>query len=137
VTSPFPSPPLVVQRLAATVAIVFGIATLVAGLGTLLEWSDPEYPVFRPLLVFNAVMGGAYAAVGAAAWRSLPWGRNGAGTILLLNLIALGAAVLLHVRAGAVAPESVRAMGFRTAVWLVLFLALVWAHRRPRPGPAA
>jgi hypothetical protein len=131
------SPPVVVQRIAAAVAVAFGIATLVAGFGVLLEWSDPGYPVFRPLLTFNTVMGGAYAAVGAVAWRSPRWGRAGAGTILLLNLIALGAAVLLHARADAVAPESTRAMGFRTAVWLVLFLALVWAHRRTRPGPGA
>ncbi|MEX2531038.1 MAG: hypothetical protein WD960_09725 [Gemmatimonadota bacterium] len=129
--------PTLVQRIAAGIALLFGLATLGAGLRMLLGGSDPGYAVFAPLLVFNTVMGAAYLAAGVTAWRSARWGRNGAGTLLLVNLMAWGAVSLVHARGGAVALESLRAMGFRSGVWMALFLALAWAHRRVRRGERA
>lgn len=46
----------------------------------------------------------------------------------VLNLTALGSVGLLYASGGAVAVGSLRAMAFRTAVWLVLFGALAWMH---------
>jgi hypothetical protein len=121
---------VLIRRTAAGVAVLFGLATLVAGLRVLLGRSDPGYPVFGPLLAFNTVMGAAYVAVGAAAWRSIRWGRNGAGAVLLLNLAAWLAVLVLGAARGGVAPESLRAMGFRAGIWFALFLTLAWLHRR-------
>jgi len=123
---------VLIRRTAAGVAVLFGLATLVAGLGVLLGRSDPGYPVFGPLLAFNTGMGVTYVAVGAVAWRSLRWGRNGAGAVLLLNLAAWLTVLLLGAAGAGVATESLRAMGFRTGVWLALFLTLVGLHRRSR-----
>ncbi len=129
-TLPSPRVHLLIRWTAAGVAVLFGLASLVAGLGVLLGRSDPGYPVFGPLLAFNTGMGVAYVAVGAAVWRSIRWGRNGAGAVLLLNLAAWLTLLVLAAARGGVAPESLRAMGFRTGVWFALFLTLAWLHRR-------
>ncbi|MBP9653426.1 MAG: hypothetical protein KBE19_03470 [Rhodocyclaceae bacterium] len=118
-----------VRRLCAGIAVAFGAVTLFAG-GRVLLGADPGYTVFRPLLVFNTAMGAAYAAAGAAIWRDLAWGRNCAGAIFLLNLLALAAIAAVHFGGGAVAAQSLGAMSLRTVVWLLLFLVLARLARK-------
>jgi multidrug efflux pump subunit AcrB len=113
----------------AVVAAVFGLATIVAGGRVLTGWSDPGYVVYRPLLIYNTAMGAAYLAAGVVIWRSLHWGKHAAATIFVLNLVVLGAIVFLYAAGGSVAIDSLRAMTFRTAVWLALFVGVVWMSR--------
>ncbi len=117
-----------VQRAAALVATLFGLVTIVAG-ARVVFGSGPGYNVFVPLLAYNTAMGFAYVAAGVFAWRDPRQGRNAAAAIFALNLLVLGASgyLYLHATGGSVAVESVQAMTLRTAVWLVLFLALAWA----------
>ncbi len=119
------------RSIPAFIAVVFGLATVVAGL-RVLGGVDPGYVVFRPLLLFNTAMGAAYIAAGIVMFRNLRGGAVAAGMIFYLNLLVLGAIGILYATGGAVAVDSVRAMTFRTVVWLVLYLALLWLHRRGR-----
>ena len=125
-----PNPyPGITQKVLASVAVLFGAVTMVAGTRVLTGF-DPGYLVFRPLLLYNTVMGVVYIGVGASAWHSLRHGRNGAAAIFLLNLLVLAAIGMLYSEGGAVAPDSLRAMSFRTVVWLVIFLGLRQLGRR-------
>lgn len=126
---PVPRSMRTVHLVLVFVALLFGLATLVAGT-RVLTGSDPGYVVFEPLLVYNVAMGAVYIAAGIVAWRSLGWGRRAAFAIFALNLVVLAAIAWLYARGGAVAVESVRAMILRTAVWLALFLGFAWVHRR-------
>lgn len=112
---------LILRSSLAFVAIIFGIATLFAG-GSVLLGSDPGYVVFRPLLIYNTLMGGAYFAGGVALWCNAKVGRAAAATIFLLNLFVLVGIFIVNRSGGAVAVDSLRAMSFRTVVWLALFL---------------
>jgi len=119
-----------IQRALAAMAVIFGAVTIFAGT-RVLGGSDPGYIVFLPLLIYNTVMGFVYIAVGIGAWRSARHGRNGAAAIFLLNLMVLAAIWITHAAGGGVAEDSIRAMIFRTAVWLVLFAGFAWrAHKR-------
>lgn len=119
------------QKALAIVAIVFGIATVVAG-GRVLAGGDPGYVVYLPLLVFNTVMGVAYMAAGGMIWRDRARGQSAAGGIVVLNLLAL-AFIIYQYRAGsAVAVDSLRAMSFRTVVWLLIFGTLAAMASRAR-----
>lgn len=120
-----------VAALAAAVAVLFGVATVLAG-GRVLLGADPGYAVFRPLLLFNTVMGVAYIVVGILAWRRTWLGVRGAAVIALLNVAVLGGIALLHLRGGPVAENSLQAMAFRAAVWIVLFVVLLLAGRANR-----
>jgi hypothetical protein len=119
----------IIQRILALVAAVFGIATLLAG-GRVLAGSDPGYVVFRPLLIYNTLMGMVYLTAAVIIWRNLDRGKYAAALIFALNLLMLGIIGYLFTAGSAVAIESLRAMTFRTVVWLVLFLGLVWMSRR-------
>ena len=116
------------QLLAAAIACLFGLATLFAGSRVLLG-SDPGYMVFRPLLIYNTIMGVAYLAAGITIWRSLILGRYAAGAIALLNILALLGIILIYRSGGTVAVDSLGAMTIRTVVWLVLFLGTSWLSR--------
>lgn len=118
-----------VQRSAAVVAVLFGLVTLYAG-GRVLLGSDPGYIVFQPLLVFNTIMGLAYVAAGLLIWREVRRGLYASGAIFLLNLIVLVGIVLVYRNGGNVAVDSLRAMSFRTVVWLVLLVTVFWLTRK-------
>ena len=118
----------VVQLLAAAIACLFGIVTLFAG-GRVLLGSDPGYVVFRPLLIYNTIMGVAYLVAGIAIWRSPIRAKYVAGAIFLLNILVLLGIFLVYRSGGAVAVDSLGAMALRTVVWLVLFLAASWLGR--------
>lgn len=123
----------IVQVSTATIAILFGIATLFAG-GRVLLGSDPGYVVFRPLLIYNTAMSAAYLAAGVTIWRGIHAGRYAAGAIFLLNLLVLAGILVVYHGGGAVAVDSLRAMTFRTVVWLILFAAASWAARSRATG---
>lgn len=114
------------------VATLFGIATVIAGV-RVLAGSDPGYTVFRPLLIYNTAMGMAYVVAGVVAWRNVERGKYAAAAIFALNFLALGTVGYLHVAGSAVALDSIRAMIFRTIVWLVLFLGLALVSRKSNP----
>jgi hypothetical protein len=48
---------------------------------------------------------------------------------VVLNAAALVGSFLLFARGEAIAANSLQAMTFRTAVWVVIFLLLLWASR--------
>jgi hypothetical protein len=124
------------HRLLVMVPAVFGLVTIVAAGRILLGLGTAEHVVFRPLLVFNGVMGIVYVAT-ALAIRSDPVrGRRFAIGVAALNLLVLGTIVLLRAGGGPIAGESVQAMVFRLAVWLAVAGGLTWLLRAGRPaGP--
>ena len=123
----------IIQGIFALIAVLFGFATIIAG-ARVLTGSDPGYIVFRPLLVYNTAMGIAYVAAGVIAWRSLDKGKYAAAAIFALNLLVLATISYLYATGSAVAINSVRAMTFRTVVWLVLFLGLAWMSYKNNPS---
>lgn len=115
--------------LLSVIAVVFGVATIFAG-GRVLAGADPGYEVFRPLVVFNTLMGFAYMATGILMWRSVERGRIAAFLIFVVNTFAWAVVILLYRLDLGVAVESVRAMALRTVVWLLLAMGAAWVVRR-------
>jgi len=113
----------------ALLAGLFGALTIVAGT-RVLAGADPGYVVFRPLLIYNTVMGFVYVLAGFAIWRGIRPGLYAAATVFVLNLLVLAAVAYLYTAGQGVAVDSVRAMTLRTGVWLALSLGLVWLDRQ-------
>lgn len=120
-------------RIVAVVALLFGAATLLAG-GRVLLGADPGYRVFQPLLVFNTAMGIAYLGVGLLLGYRSRLAVAGAGLIVLANAAMFMFIAFLYRTDDVVARTSVLAMAFRTGVWIVLLLALLWSQRQARAG---
>lgn len=126
-----PARPALLQGALALVAIVFGCVTIVAG-GRVLAGADPGYVVWRPLLIYNTMMGVAYVTAGITMWRGVERGIRAAAAIAVLNLLVLGLIGYLYATGSAIAVDSLRAMTFRALVWLALYLGLAWTKRRLR-----
>lgn len=125
------------HRVLVLVPALFGLVTLFAAGRILLGLGEAGYVVFRPLLIFNAVMGLVYLGTAFAIRRDPRLGRSLAGGVALINLAVFVAVILLYRSGQAVAVESVRAMAFRTVVWLGIVLGLWWlirGRRRARAG---
>lgn len=116
---------------AATIGAGFGLLTIAAGARTLMGVSQPGYQVFGPLLWFNTLMGFGYLLAAGLTWQDVGWGRVAAGVVAGTNAVVLGIVTVLKATGSGVAPESIKAMGFRTMVWVGLFAALRWSAGRP------
>lgn len=117
------------QRLTAIIAVAFGLLTVFIGGQTLLGYSDPGYTVFTPLLIFNTIMGIVYAGAGAMIWRNITLGLSAAKIIFLINVTVLVTILIIYYLGGSVAIESLKAMSFRSIVWLVLWITLMWVRK--------
>lgn len=113
---------LLLRRSMAVIAIIFGLLTIFAGSRILFGGVNPGYLVFKPLLIFNTVMGVAYVLAGVALWRDLPSSLRTVGMVLAINLVALGIIGVLYASGDNVAPDSLRAMTLRCTVWFVLLM---------------
>ena len=111
-----------------TIAVLFGLLTIFAGT-QVLTGSNPGYIVFRPLLIYNEIMGIVYVAAGITAWYNLKRGMHLAAAIFVLNLIVLAIIFFLYSEGSSIAIDSLRAMSFRTVVWLALFSGFWWLCR--------
>lgn len=116
------------QRVLVFLGVVFGVVTIFASF-RVLAGVNPGYEVFTPLLVYNLLMGFVYIAVGVVGWFSLERGKQGALAILVLNLLALVAVVVVYRLNAGIAVESLAAMALRIFVWLVIFAGLWWLSR--------
>lgn len=111
-----------------TVAVLFGLLTIFAGTRVLLG-SDPGYIVFRPLLIYNSIMGVVYVTAGIIAWRNIKQGMIVSAAIFVLNFIVLITIFFLYTEGHSIAVDSLRAMSLRTVVWFALFAGFWWLYR--------
>ena len=117
------------QMALALLAGLFGALTIFAGT-RVLAGADPGYVVFRPLLIYNTVMGFVYVLAGFVIWRGVRPGVYAAAAVFGLNLLVLAAVAWLHTTGQGVALDSLRAMTLRTGAWLALSFGLFWLNRR-------
>jgi len=104
-------------RVAALLALVVGLLTIVEGGIVLLGLGTNPYPVLPWLLRYNVAMGFASLGAGHGLWREQRWAEtlsriirscHGVVFLLLAGMDLLGMAV---------AVQSIGAMLFRTAIW--------------------
>lgn len=108
------------QKIAAAVAIVFSLLTLVEGSQVLLGVTQPEYIVLKPLLIYNVVMAIVGLAAGVALWLNRRRAFTLVATVAAAHIVVLIIVGAMYFADGAVALHSVQAMVIRSAIWLAL-----------------
>jgi hypothetical protein len=117
-------------RIAAAVAVIFGLLTLMEG-GTVLFGSEASrvaaghYVPF--VLWFNFLAGFVYVVAGAGLWTHKRWAVWLALSLAVGTAAVFAAFGILILLGGAFEMRTVAAMSLRTAVWSVIF---AYASRR-------
>ena len=116
-------------RIAAAVAVVFGLLTVASGGMALFGGADMG-TVIPFVLWFNFLAGFAYVLAGIGLWQARPWSRPLSGAILAMTVVVFAAFLLLVFCGGAYEMRTLGAMTLRTSVWAIIFLAAVSNIRR-------
>ena len=105
------------HRLAALLALVIGLLTIVEGGIVLLGFETKPYPVLPWLLRYNVAMGFVSLAAGHGLWREQGWAEILSWVILFCHGAVFLWLVNMHLLGMTVAMNSIGAMLFRTAIW--------------------
>ena len=125
-------------RIAALVAVVFGIATVFSG-GRVLFGPEAARvaagAVVPFVLWFNFVAGFAYVLAGVGLWRGDPWAARLSAAIAAATALTYLAFGLHVLSGGAFERRTAVAMAIRTGLWTVIaaFSCKHLGCRRTRP----
>jgi len=107
-------------KMAATVAVIFSLLTIVEGSQILFGITQLDYVVFTPLLIYNVAMAVAGLFIGVLIWLNHKKALMLTSIVTVLHLIVLIVVGVIHVSFDAVAMHSVQAMTIRTVIWLAI-----------------
>jgi hypothetical protein len=111
------------HRVAALLALVIGLLTVVEGGIVLLGLETKPYPVLPWLLRYNVVMGLVSLAAGHGLWREQGWAEKLSGMVLACHGLVFLSLVGMHLLGMTVAVNSIGAMLFRTVIWIgIMFM---------------
>ena len=105
------------HRLAALLALVIGLLTVVEGGIVLLGLETKPYPVLPWLLRYNVAMGFVSLAAGHGLWREQGWAETLSQMVLACHGLVVLSLLGVHLLGMTVAVQSIGAMLFRTAIW--------------------
>jgi uncharacterized membrane protein (DUF2068 family) len=117
------------HRIAAVLAFIIGLLSIMEGGSVLLGLSTKPYHVLAWLVMYNVALG--FVSVGAAIglWSQRGWGSRLSAVILILHGSVFLVVFLLYEFGKGAAFQSVMAMLFRTVVWLAIY-SLVLGKKR-------
>ncbi len=99
------------NKIAASVAVVFSVLSIIEGTKVLLGISQTEYIVLTPLLIYNVGMGFIGVFVGVVLWRNHARSLMFTLMVAAAHLFVLIVVGVLYISGGVVAEHSVQAMG--------------------------
>ena len=111
------------QRFAAILALSLGLMSVFAGSKVLLEIDTKDYNVLIWLVTYNVIFGAISIVVAYFIWKNYSKAKS-----LTLFVLAMHFLVFIYLKfvSLTVAAESIKAMLFRTSVWiLIAILSLI------------
>ncbi|MEN8249734.1 MAG: hypothetical protein ABFS32_12435 [Bacteroidota bacterium] len=108
------------HKIAAVLALFIGIMSVFAGLRVLLGISTPDYSILQWLVQYNVVVGAISIIVTFLIWTKNYLSKAAALIIFVAHSIVL--VLLVSVFNEVAAVESMKAMGFRTTIWIIIVI---------------
>lgn len=109
----------IMHKIAAILALLIGIMSVISGSMVLLNYNIPNYNVLNWLVIYNVILGGISIVAAILLWKNNKSARKIIVVILILHLLVF---LCLYFLSQEVALESIKAMGFRVSVLTVIFL---------------
>ena len=107
-------------KITASVAFMIGLMATITGISVLIGLFDPGYNTLTWLIYYNVFMGIASLVTGIIIWNKHVKSVMFVGIITGGHIIVLLS--LITVFSSVIASQSIKAMIFRSIVWVVLFL---------------
>lgn len=110
-------------KIAAVVAVVIGFMPVIAGYKVLSGAFVPDYNVLTWLVNYNMTMGIISIITGLALWINYRFSFKLTSFVAIAHISVL--TLLLTVFSSIISNHSIKAMVFRSVIWVVLFI-IVW-----------
>jgi hypothetical protein len=107
-------------KTASILSILVGSLSLLSGMSVATGMREVDYIALPSLIVYNIIAAMAAIVAGFGLWQKRGWAVRLTAVIAGAHLVVLTLISFVYVQGGPVATESVYAMGFRLAVWVVI-----------------
>ncbi len=105
------------QKTAAILALFIGVMSVFAGSKVLLEIDIKDYNVLVWLVLYNVVFGAISIVVAYFIWKDYAKAKKLTLFVLVMHFMVF---MYLKFMSATVASESIKAMIFRTSVWILI-----------------
>ncbi|WP_372757164.1 hypothetical protein [Mariniflexile sp.] len=105
--------------IAELLALIIGIMSVISGSLVLLNYKVPNYNILNWLVVYNVILGFISIIAAILMWKKNKSARRLISIILILHVLVLA---YLYFFSNEAALESIKAMGFRVSIWIVILL---------------
>jgi len=107
----------ILKKIAAVLALFIGLMSVFAGSKVLLGIDIKDYAILIWLVSYNVLFGAISIFVAYLIWQSKVLAKNLTFFILAMHFLVF---IYLKFMSTTVATESIRAMLFRTGIWIVI-----------------
>ena len=109
----------ILKKIAAILALLIGVLSLFAGSKVLFGIDSKDYNVLIWLVSYNVFFGFISIITAYFIWKGLTKGKNLTLFILTMHFMVF---IYLNFISKTVAMESIKAMIFRTGIWIIIAL---------------
>lgn len=109
----------IMHKIAAIIALLIGIMSVISGSLVLLNYKIPNYNVLNWLVIYNVILGFISIIAAIFIWKNTKYARKLILIILILHILVLA---YLYFFSKEAALESLKAMSFRISIWIVIYL---------------
>ena len=109
----------ILKKIAAILALLIGVLSLFAGSKVLFGIDSKDYNVLIWLVSYNVFFGFISIITAYFIWKGLTKGKNLTLFILTMHFMVF---IYLNFISKTVANESIKAMIFRTGIWIIIAL---------------
>lgn len=109
-------------KVAASLALILGLMTIITGTRVLTGQFVPGYTVLQWLVYYNVFMGVVSLIAGLLIWKGHGFALRLSSLIASAHILVLS--LLLIIFNTVVAPASIKAMVFRSVIWIVIFIVV-------------
>ncbi|MDO9037492.1 MAG: hypothetical protein Q7U59_03990 [Lutibacter sp.] len=109
----------IMYKIAAIIALLIGIMSVISGSLVLLNYNIPNYNVLNWLVIYNVIFGAISMLEAYFIWKNKSLAKNAVVFILAAHTFI---AIYLNFFSETVASESIKAMSFRISIWILIYL---------------
>jgi uncharacterized membrane protein len=109
----------ILKKIAAILALFIGLMSVFAGSKVLLCIDTKDYTILTWLVSYNVIFGVISIFAAYLIWKTKENSKNLTLFILVMHFLVF---IVLKFFSDTVASESVKAMLFRTSIWVLIFI---------------